>query len=731
MLTNRAVISSARCSQCRISLLSAFASVAGVSLRATPPSIITQRLLIPRRAFQAPSAVRSELQPQEKIIPEEEVQLEDNDVPNTVGEAKEASVPWYLQVETPQRQISPLSDRQKLPELPANPPTLLTPILEHISIELGLDDLTLFDLRKLDPPAALGANLLMIIGSARSEKHLHVSADRLCRWLRTTHGLRPYADGLLGRNELKLKLRRKARRAKLLGSVGSVDSNDRDDGVRTGWVCVNVGAIEESTDDITEPEGFVGFGSRGTEVRVVLQMLTEEKREQLDLESLWGGFLRRQEKKEAEDLKQRQEYEQEEEVGQIPSANERLMSDISSVAAPSYLKSPMTAQTQIRGLHTSARSYAPGEGIHEQPDDKGLDSSSVEPRLHAPSRDKPESFRSAEYAGSLDQDSPYQTDRFSAVGDLLVLRTHLNYLKSLPREDAIEVLGQGPEDHDSTSFLTSFYAAYPLFPNAEHWECRLDLHCYATKIRHWRYGSESLLTQFKEMRASGVIISEATFVHLFRTVLFFHGSEVRDRLDAIDANDRVRRLSRNSVQKAAYVLQNMSLSGLNIVTEEIFMMLLEAVMLARLQDPDLMGALQDLLPIMLQHRPNITNSQSHLRILQMYANTYDWTGFWHYWRGIARQEQPRTADHYILMYRCVASTVHQAQCMEVLRTWVPEMQMEEPPVRLEGAVAEAVMECVLVADPAVENALAEDWDTKGEWSRLWRQCLSGLEHAEA
>lgn len=666
MLVNRTAISAARCSQCRVSLLTAFASVAGVLLRPIPAPINTQRLLIPRRAFQAPPAVRVELLPQEKDSPDEEVFVENEDVPSHVGGASEASVPWYLQVEIPQRQISPLSDRQQLPELPPNPPTLLQPILEHISIELGLDELILFDLRKLDPPPALGANLFMIIASARSEKHLHVSADRLCRWLRTTHGLRPFADGLLGRNELKVKLRRKARRAKLLGSVGSSESSERDDGVRTGWVCVNIGTIEESTEDVVVPEGFVGFGSRGTGARVVVQMLTEEKREQLDLEGLWGGFLRRQERKEAEDLRLRQEYQQEKEVGRVPPMNERLISDISSVTTSSYQKFPMTVQAQSRGLHASARSYARGQGIQEQ----------------------------------------------------------LNYLKSLPKEEAIEVLGRGPEDYDSTSFLASFYGSYPLFPSAEHWECRLDLHCYATKIRHGRYGTENLLNQFKEMRASGVNISEATSLKIFRTILFSDGPEAHDGLDATDADNEIRAVSSNSVARVCYVLEDMSLSGLNIVTEEIFMILLEAV--ARSPESRWKAALQQLSQIILQHRPNITNPQSHLRILQIYANTDDWLEFWRYWSGIARQGQPRSADHYTLMYHSVALTMHQSKCLEVLRTWIPEMQMEDPPVKLEGAVGEAVMECVRVAEPDIENVVARQGNGKGEMPRLWAQCLSGL-----
>lgn len=207
-------------------------------------------------------------------------------------------VPWYLQVQTPRQESKSVSDRQRLPDLPPNPPPLLQPILEHISMDLGLDDLYLLDLRDLDPPPALGANLMMIIGTARSEKHLHVSADRFCRWLRTTHKLSPYADGLLGRGELRLKLKRKNRRARMLNSVGASNSGNTDDGIRTGWVCVNIGLIEDNRNAAQESmdqqdDDYVGFGGGSSGVRMVVQMLTEEKREELDLELFWQQALGR------------------------------------------------------------------------------------------------------------------------------------------------------------------------------------------------------------------------------------------------------------------------------------------------------------------------------------------------------------------------------------------------------------------------------------------------------
>ena len=311
MAIRQVVSSVSRCRNCRIALLDAVASYVGFSARpATRPvhfgigardrntkqyfsisPLCTSDLVHQQQQEQEPSGKDASL--------DEEHYVESDEIPEPMA----PETPWYLQVEKPQRASNPLLERQKIPELPSDPPPLLKPILEHISINLGLDDLTIFDLRKIDPPPALGANLIMILGTARSEKHLHVSADRFCGWLKGTYKLNPYADGLMGRGELKLKMRRKARRARLLSSVGSLETSVTDDGLRTGWICVNVGTIEDGRGSmkeskLTKQHDYVGFGSQAEGARVVIQMLTQEKREELDLEDLWGKTIRRHERKE-------------------------------------------------------------------------------------------------------------------------------------------------------------------------------------------------------------------------------------------------------------------------------------------------------------------------------------------------------------------------------------------------------------------------------------------------
>ncbi|KAL2153530.1 hypothetical protein VTH82DRAFT_4685 [Thermothelomyces myriococcoides] len=205
-------------------------------------------------------------------------------------ESKNSDVPWYLQVEAP-RHPTLVSEPAPLPEIPDNSPKLIEPLLQYVADELGMDNLSLLDLRAIDPPPALGPGLMMVLGTARSERHLHVSADRLVRWLRG-RGITARADGLLGRNELKIKLRRLARKAKLLGNSGVMRGGD--DGISTGWVCVNLGLVGGTHKEIQilDEEGRpTGFGVPQTGNTIVVQLLTESRRRELDLEGLWTEIL--------------------------------------------------------------------------------------------------------------------------------------------------------------------------------------------------------------------------------------------------------------------------------------------------------------------------------------------------------------------------------------------------------------------------------------------------------
>lgn len=296
-----------QCHNCNRLALSAFIRFPIPSITVKPS--IVQAHPVTSRHFATYGARCSALLPdknepldeQEQPPEEKHEQITEHDELQKPVSQPASEMPWYLAVKIPQRIENPLLERQRLPDLPPDPPPIMQPMLEHISVELGLDDLSLLDLRNLDPPPALGANLMMVLGTARSEKHLHVSADRFCRWLRSEHKLTPYADGLLGRGELRLKLRRRRRRSAILRRVGSSETSSVDEGLRAGWVCVNVGVVEDGvkhTHGSSMNKGYIGFGDDIEGARIVVQMLTEEKREELKLERLWGQAIARQESQE-------------------------------------------------------------------------------------------------------------------------------------------------------------------------------------------------------------------------------------------------------------------------------------------------------------------------------------------------------------------------------------------------------------------------------------------------
>lgn len=274
--------------------------------------------------------------------------------PLPIVEPSQPTLPWYLQ----NRPAPEPTQAAVIPDLPPNPPPLLPDLLQYVANTAGMDDLVLYDLRHLDPPPALGSSLIMIICTARSEKHLHVSADRFCRYLRREHHLKANAAGLLGRNELKIKLRRKAKRMKMLANVGGAEPEGNiDDGIRTGWICCTIGKIEAHPDDPGfgpargAGEGFVGFSDVKPGVNVVVQMFTEEKRAETDLETLWGGVLKthaRNEGKADEMIKAAGEHLEEVDLeAEVAAEDQKEADEIKSRPAPVAPPAPTPAPTHV------------------------------------------------------------------------------------------------------------------------------------------------------------------------------------------------------------------------------------------------------------------------------------------------------------------------------------------------------------------------------------------------
>jgi hypothetical protein len=649
---------------------------------------------------------------QVKIVEEAEEELEE--LEESLEETQVSAVPWYLQVDSPQRAPQPLSERQRIPELPEAPPPILQPLLQQISVDLGLDDLSLLDLRKLDPPPALGANLLMLIGTARSEKHLHVSADRLCRWLRSTYKLRPNADGLLGRNELKLKLKRKAKKAKLLGS--SFEEN-ADDGVRTGWVCVDVGVVEEAEGETSasSKQDFVGFGRRTEGVRMVVQMLTEEKREEVDLESLWSGILRRGTQPQIEVAEQNGET--------LSPGNTSTPGDLPGSMRPSGTSGPSSVLGQTRGLHTTARRFLQEAGLptaasSTSNDSEGFDLDHIRKSVmhHIVSGDYTKA------SNDLRQVSQHVPQLQNGGWRLCLLDLLRTYLSSLPKDEALLELG---DIESPTPFMTCFNAALTLYPSEFEAESRIWLHVYARGLGHPDYHKSNLYALIDKLICAGVRISRPAYIYALRSLV----------LSGIGGGTSI-----TSLASAMRILQAMYDQGLDILTEDIFVELQEAASTnpTEVTSPyqihthpadthDLPGVRMS--PV--QRRLHVLckaidlppfSDESRMRLMDLHARNQYWLEFWDIFRMAPQQGQPNSAAMYAFMFGTVAQTGNQKACMNVLRTWAPEMEREQPPVALEGDVAEAVKACLKVADPYIEQALIDSPDAKGEWLSLWQKC---------
>ena len=740
MILGRSASLIQRCIGCQKAVLHAFISSSGLPIHTTNPKATKSvtRAITRSRSFHA-FTVR--LRPDEKHedqiegvsgdthvlgLPEESFGPEAPELEETTSSHDNTAVPWYLQIEMPQYPVNPHLERQRLPKLPINPPPLLQPMLEHISTDLGLDDLTLFDLRKLDPPPALGSNLLMVIGTARSEKHLHVSADRFCRWLRTTYKLSPYADGLLGRNELKLKMKRRARRAKLMSSVGASETSVNDEGIRSGWICVNIGVIDDGLDrEVLEIEtavenGFRGFGGEVGGAKVVIQMFTEEKREELDLESLWNGFLRRQERRETKIAEGQPQDTPVDESSDIPTNPNDIPNSI-TVFPPSFELLANSSHNQVRAYHTNARHLTTNDEDSEDPyEDDHVNAASVEPRIRMPvTRGERERMTARSLNPSPNQHAE-QIRQFDDATDIIAMKALLSHLQKLPKEDAIETLGNNAFDRDSTSFLTSFFQSVPVFPTSEHWSLRMQMVMYGVGLEH--YSKDDLIRLFQEMQLSAVDISAYIYRETWKTLL---------QRDAV----RKPALLMNHFNTALEIIEDAKLRGVMAINEDDAVHVYQALAAARQSSPSPPSSDKTHDPhwqfIQTMHRYGLEIQRpiSHQLILEAFADANDWAAFWRHWQGIARSMQPRGYELYALMFERMAATGHQRNCMNALTTWVSEMAREEPPVHLQNPALRGIKQCLLVAEPDIDEIAAQQPDATRGLVPLWKKCLRVQENS--
>lgn len=407
----------------------------------------------------------------------------------------EEMVPWFLRVQTPKLASHPLANRQELPPLPEDPPPALESLLNQLAIGEGIMDLRILDLRPLDPAPALGENTMMIIGTARSDRQLHTSADRICRWLRKEHGMAPFADGLVGRNEARIQERRQRRRGKLNSAQTGIEAG-------IGWICITA-------------------GSQG----LVVQLFTARKRDDIDLESLWTRELDRDAK--------RKETERKVAGGEPKYAGAFARGLPTRISLPQHQVRFFRSSTRGKSmvLNRIVTSRAITRRMHYEICWKCTLGQPCPTPAQCPRNGSKPSFASIRLKvdthirkGHFWRILAHVPETFGPDKDLqdagILMAAHVNHLRIQYRGNnftgkltaGCKKLGLGPDDHSSTPFLQSYFRSIPKSPSPIHFQLHLQFLIEANRISPWKYPLTSLADFIKQL--SGPIPTEIYYLAL-------------------------------------------------------------------------------------------------------------------------------------------------------------------------------------------------------------------------
>ncbi|KAK0715189.1 hypothetical protein B0H67DRAFT_580167 [Lasiosphaeris hirsuta] len=707
----------ASCSGCRSSALwLIIGNFAGVRV---------PQLSLRARPF-APAARYSTFRPTARLnqgfaIEERIPEKDENGQPVETG-ANGSDVPWYLEVEAP-RHPTLLTEPTPLPDVPEGSPKLMGPLVKFASDELGLDQLEMLDLRELDPPAGLGPNLIMLFGSARSERHLHVSADRLTRWLRG-YGVTAVADGLLGRNELKIKLRRKARKAKLLGTTGL--PRGADDGISTGWICINLGTIGSSDVEmeILDEAGLpTGFGVAQTGTTIVVQVMTEARRQELDLEKLWKGMLRRGlEKKDAPVRIQGHKRERYNDEGKKQKRDRRHDPDPDHDPDP-VLKDGFEGFEEFGTIKPFNRGANKGRPGRSKPPAAQFYSTLARQSFDAPidvshiSQTPLAKFASSNYS---------RQEAIEKLSDILAHDTEskidlLNQLKtyseSLCHDEAQKELSAG-DDGTPPRFLRLFDRAIENLPDAKACEFRLWLQIYGQKFSHDHFNVSRLQKAFQEVQLHSIPLIRDEYLYVLSAIFRKPGGD-----DAA-----VRQQSAFAVE----VVDAMFTRGEKVLDPDIIATVIQSLVKGGCGTPESARLLTQFEYLLFQPSIPCPSEDTLIQLLDLYFTVKDWDRFWTIWRIPPRYGRARSAKMYAHLYQYLANSNSQTVCADALRWCVSEMVYEQPPIRPAGKLLKDLKACIRIADPSAEplatSLVPGDRSTEKlamrEFVKLWQRLPS-------
>lgn len=561
--------------------------------------------------------------------------------------------PWYLEEEPRRHPTLKTHDFPPLPQLPPGSPPILSGLLEQLANELGLEDLKLLDLRSLNPPAALGPGLIMLFGTARSERHLHVSGRFLKSWLRTK-GINVEADGVLTARALKINMRRQRKKAKLLGNAAV--SHTGDNGLATRWVCMNLGTIgltpqEESAIESNDGS-LTGFGTQqdGGGTTIVVQMLTESKRKELDLETLWSRILAR--RGDPNIVEDDLEYHE-------AGTHNRETSIFTEGGTSKVFARP----SQRRFFSTSYRHSSLLDDSTEVTD----------PPNHAPTTNAVDTY--VDPVNHIDA-------TLEEIGQLQTAFAGLAFT------DAIDEL-EDSADGSPSEFLRTWNNAIKILPLEQSWKFRMWLVAHGRKLGARRFTLSHLKELHEELELNGILCSREDYLGMLQAV-YLEPEESKVSLD-------------KQSQVALRILHTMFERGETILQNDVIVPLVESLCRAH-QQGDKQRELQVVLEkLVFQADLPYMGTGLLKRLLAAYAHQGNWDRFWEVWRMPPKYLKARREQEYVFLWKTIAATGSQRLCRQAIRECFYEMLNESPGVRFTADIEKEVRACARIADPAAER----------------------------
>ncbi|KAF7536757.1 hypothetical protein G7054_g4276 [Neopestalotiopsis clavispora] len=680
------VMSAAGCSQCRASILRLFLGPATPLVRAPLTTTASWRTLASAgknartyaTASQSDDAAAALKDLHQAASESEKLEAASEEQASDQTPSTQDDEPWYLQVEPPRH--VPASEPPPLPDVPEGSPAVIEHLLKYAAEEMGLDDLKLLDLRELDPPPALGTNLFMLFGTARSERHLNVSAGRLVRWLRAKHRIYADADGLLGPNERKTKLRRKAKRARLLGTMGT---DDADDGITTGWVCVNLGTINRSHMEsavVGEDGRVAGFGVPQTGSTIVVQVMTESRRSELGLETLWERHLASQSKKQTKELEPGKDADsQTSEHPALSHASSRPTLGTSSSSAAPF--SPFTGQSRsysTQATHKLGVRHDVPSSSHFDELYAFLNGSTGSNDTSGIGSNDPASLHAASISESLNHDGAAKTRMIE------LLKMHL---QSLQPDQVFATL-------KSTPFLKVSEIAMHNMPADKTWALRLSIQFKARQLGFEGYKSLGL-QGYGNLDVVQELVDELRMFALPAT-----REDMQQLLGCIYSSPGSELDEQNSL--AMELLESVHLRGESVIQNDVVVAIVEGISWSRRRTTQAHELLTRLDNLIMQAKLPYMGEPLLMRLMESYARLKRWSSFWETWRVPPRYAQPRSKAMYVHTLMLAAASKDRSICTEVIQQCYQEMFMEDPVVEPVGQIREALLECIRVADPKAE-----------------------------